>query len=353
MGQLSYGQLRARLDRGTLGGNYFLIAEDPFLRDEAIAQITGVHLEGGSPDFDLDQLTGSEVEAPALASALETLPMLSSYRVVVIRDAQGLTPSARSVVERATERSVEGRVLVVAADIGRSKAKFWGRLRQVCHTVSLKAPQASEIPGWLVRRARDVYGLELDPQAAGLLAAGIGSRLGVLNQELEKLANFVESGRRVGVAEVRASAGALPQVDRWDWIDRVAERRIGEALADLRDLLDTGESAVTLIGSIGESLLRIGLALEGEKALVRVLERDGSYRNLKWKVKTYIRQARRWDSETIEAALAELFRADRLIKSGGLSEASALEEALLRIGALDGNGAGARGGRPARGGKRG
>ncbi len=41
-------------------------------------------------------------------------------------------------------------------------------------------------------------------------------------------------------------------------------------------------------------------------------------------------------------ALEELLRADRLIKSGGLSDQAALEEALLRIGSGNGEGPGTR-----------
>lgn len=165
-----------------------------------------------------------------------------------------------------------------------------------------------------------------------MLAAGIGARLGVLAQELEKLVTYVGPRGRIGLAEVRAAVGALPQVERWGWIDKVAERRIGEALAELPALLDSGESAVGLIGGLSEALIRVGLAREGESVLVGVLKRDGSYRNLSWKVRTYLRQARCWKQEEIADALEELLRADRLIKSGGLSERAALEEALLRIG---------------------
>jgi DNA polymerase-3 subunit delta len=335
MGQLTYDQLGDRLGRGELGGSFFLIADDPFLRDEAISLLTDAHLDGGSADFDLDQLSGSEVDAPTLAAVLETPPMLSRYRAVVIRGAQGLTPSARTVVEQTVARAVPGRVLIVAAEIPRgSKAKFYDVLRKECLTLSLKAPQPSELPGWLAKRAREDNELELDMNAAQLLATGIGPRLGVLAQELEKLASFVAPEKRVGLDEVRASVGALPQVDRWQWIDKVAERRIGDALAELPDLLDSGESAVALIGAVSESLVHVGLALEGENTLVRVLKRDGSYRNLGWKVKAYVRQARGWSRDQVGAALEELFQADRLIKSGGISAAEALEEALLRIGVL-------------------
>jgi DNA polymerase-3 subunit delta len=187
--------------------------------------------------------------------------------------------------------------------------------------------------------------------AAQLLAAAIGIRLGVLARELEKLVSYVEPAKKIGLAEVRAAVGALPQVDRWSWIDKVAERRIGSAVAELPELLDSGESAVGIIGWLSESLIRVGLARAGEGVLVKVLKRDGSYGNLSWKVRTYVQQARHWTEAEIAGALEELLRADRLIKSGGLSERAALEEALLRIGAGDGSRgrqvavAGGRGGR--------
>jgi DNA polymerase-3 subunit delta len=336
MGELTFDKLGDRLAGGQLGGSYFLKTDDPFLRDEAIVLLTQAHLGGGSSDFDLDQLSGSEIDAATLAAVLETPPMLSEYRMVIVRDAQGLTPTARSVVEGAISTDVRSRVLVITADIPRgSKAKFYDTLRKKCVTVSLKAPQPSELPGWLAKRARAVHDVELDIQAAQLLAAGIGPRLGVLAQELEKLANYVDPAKRIRTEDARAGMGALPQVDRWQWIDKVADRQLGAALSELGDLLDSGESPVALIGAITEALVRVGLALEGENALVRVLKRDGTYRNLGWKVKSIVRQARRWSREEIDVALEELFQADRLIKSGGLAPPEALEEALLRIGAMD------------------
>jgi DNA polymerase-3 subunit delta len=344
MGELTYDQLNERVARGKLGGCFFLKSEDPFLRDEAIALLAEAHLDGGSTDFDLDQVSGDDVDAPGLGALLHTPPLLSKYRVIVIRGAQALSASARAVVEDAVRQSVPAMVLIVAAEVPRgSKAKFYDVLRRHCTTVSLHSPRPSELPGWLAKRARDLHGVELQMEAAQLLAAGIGPRLGILAQELEKLVTFVGPRARIGLEAVRAAVGALPQVDRWGWIDRVAERRIAEALTELPALLDAGESAVGLIGSLSEALIRVGLAREGESVLVAVLKRDGSYRNLSWKVRTYLRQSRHWREEEIADALEELLRADRLIKSGGLSERAALEEALLRISCRTGHGDGGAG----------
>ncbi len=337
MGELTFDRLADRVAQGKLGGSYFLKTEDPFLREEAVALLTAAHIEGGSPDFDLDQVSGEDADPAHLSSLLATPPLLSKYRVIVIRNAQQLTPSARAVVEGAVEESVSGRALVIAAEIPKgSKAKFYDVLRQRCTVVTLRSPRPSELPGWLAKRARTVHGVELEMEAAQLLAGGVGVRLGVLAQELEKLVTYVTPAKRIGVEEVRACVGALPQVDRWSWIDRVVEKRIGPALDGLPALLDSGESAVGLIAALGEALIRVGLAREGEASLVHVLKRDGAYRNLSWKVRTYVQQARHWTGEELARALEELLRADRLIKSGGLSDRAALEEALLRIGTRDG-----------------
>lgn len=341
MAELTFDQLADRVAQGKLGGDYFLKTEEPFLREEAIAFLAKAHLEGGSSDFDLDQISGEDADPSVLSSLFETPPLLSNYRVIVVRNAQSLTPSGRAAVEKAVGQAVKGRALILAAQIPRgSKAKFYDVLRRRCTTVVLRTPRPSELPGWLAKRARAEHGADLEMQAAQLLAAGVGPRLGVLAQELDKLVTYAAPSKKIGVEAVRACVGALPQVDRWRWIDGVVERRIGRALNELPALLDSGEGAVGLIAALGEALIRVGLARDGEAALVKVLKRDGAYHNLSWKVRTYVQQARRWSAAEIDRALEELLRADRLIKSGGLSDRAALEEALLRIGTGNGEGPG-------------
>ncbi len=177
--------------------------------------------------------------------------------------------------------------------------------------------------------------------------AAIGTDLGALAQELEKLVTYAAPAGAIGPEQVREAVGALPRVDRWGWIDTVMDRRFEAALDDLTALLDSGESAVGLLGFLGEALIRVGLAKLGEERLVRALKRDGAYGHLRWKVRIYARQAGGWSASQIDAALEELLRADRLIKSGGLVDRAALEEAILRIAALAANGA--QGGIGARG----
>lgn len=331
MGELNWDQLTDRTARGKLDRHYFLKVEEPFLRDQAIHLLVRAHLGDSSSDFDLDQIAGDETSAEAVAASLETPPLLSPRRVIVIRAAQGLIPSARSVLERAVAAPVDGRTVIVSAEVPkRSSAKFYRILETHCRVVSLRPPRASDLPGWLIARAESVHGMELERTAAQRLVAGLGERLGVLASELEKLVTYVQPRGTIALDDVLAAVGGLPRVDRWEWVDRVMERKLGAAISELPDLLDSGESAVGLIIWLSESLLRLGLARQGGDVLRKAMKRDGAGR-LSWKVRIYESQARRWSEAEIDDALEELLRADQLIKSGGLPERRALEEALLRM----------------------
>jgi DNA polymerase III delta subunit len=174
-------------------------------------------------------------------------------------------------------------------------------------------------------RAGEVHGVELEEEAARALAAAVGSNLGVLSQEMEKLATLVGDRRVVTSADVEAAGIQLPREDRWHWLDRVGERRFHDALAGLGTLFSQGESGVYLVAGLATHLLRLAVAVHGGRnALERALPpRQG------WLSNRLLPQARGWPPGELEEALLDLRRVDRLLKSTGLSQQGLLEGWLL------------------------
>ena len=175
--------------------------------------------------------------------------------------------------------------------------------------------------------AREETGVEWEPEAARALVGGVGVDLGTLSSEIRKLAAYVQDRKRVTLDDVRAVGGAVPRQDRWAWFDLVAERRFREAVATLPVLLEQGENGVGLVIGMGGTLLRIGLVCAGgQGALERELRP-----NQRWLGRRVAAQARKWTLLQVDAALAELLRSDRLLKSASLSDRQAIEELLLRL----------------------
>ena len=99
--------------------------------EEAVGKVVAAYLDESTRDFNFDQVRGSDVAAEELASVLATPPMMAEHRVVVVRDAQGLSVKAREVVEAAVAKGDPGLVLVVSASIpSGSKAKFYDELKK-------------------------------------------------------------------------------------------------------------------------------------------------------------------------------------------------------------------------------
>ncbi|MBI4408766.1 MAG: DNA polymerase III subunit delta [Gemmatimonadetes bacterium] len=326
---LSHEALLRALAEGRRGGAFFLYGAEEFLVEEAAAAVVAAHLEPTTRDFNLDQLRASEVAPEQLASVLHTPPLMAEWRVVVLREAQLLASAARlrAAVEAVLERPVPGLALVLIAHIPeRSRAQFYERLKRQAVAVEYDTLSAGDVPGWLVERAR-TEGVELEPSTARALASAVGPQLARLLMELRKLREYVGSRGRIAAADVEAVVGRVPQQNRWDWFDLVGAGRFREARATLTVLLDAGESGVGLVLGLGTHFLRLAIAAtSGQKALEAELPA-----HQRWLAARIAQQARRWTPLALDAALDDLLRADRLLKSASLTEEQILDELLLRL----------------------
>ena len=264
------------------------------------------------------------------AGIVATPPMMAEWRVVVVRGAEAFagSPKARELVLKLAESPPADLVLILAARIPQgSKAKFYSELKKTAQAVEFKALTPDDVPGWLMEQAQLRFAVPMDVEAARALAQGIGTDLGILSQELEKLAGVAGEDGRITLEHVRAAGTVLPRQDRWQWFDLVGDRRFEEAAVGLHILLAQGETGVGLTIGLATHLLRLGLTVErGPEALERTLPP-----RQRWLARPIVKQARRWSSPAIRDAVLGLLRVDRLLKASSLSDEHHLEEWLLTL----------------------
>ncbi|MDH3297351.1 MAG: DNA polymerase III subunit delta [Gemmatimonadota bacterium] len=319
------------IESGSLSGAFFLHGESSRLRDEAARRLADAALDPQTRDFNFDVFRGGEVTPEAIASSLAMPPVMAPRRVVLLYDAERLTPTSCSVVESVLDKLPDDITLIVTATIpDRSKKAFYRRLKEGATAMEWKSPRDAEIPGWLLERAPEKFGVAITPAAAQALAGAVGADLGLLEAELEKLAGAATDGS-IGVELITALVPNVREVNRWQWIDDVADRRYTEALRQLPALLAApGESAVGLLIALVEHHLLLGIAVEGGAGLVgRTLDRIGKP-YLKFKTRTLGAQARGWTVAGIDSALRAMLEADRRAKTGA-SDRECLEQLLLGL----------------------
>ena len=312
------------------GGAFYLHGDDHFRKEEELRRLVDLHLDPATRDFNLDVLRGTETDPETLASVLATPPMMATWRVVVLREVEGLAGSkhAREALLDVVKAPPPGLALVMSCTVpDKSRAKIYSQLAKNARSTAFNAIAEADVPGWLARRASEFNGVEIDIDAARALGVAVGTDLGVLSRELEKLTEYVGDRGRISLEDVEAVGTRIPAQDRWRWMDMVAERRFGDARAALPALMGQGERGVGLVIGLAAQLLRIGVALEsGREGLERALP---PYQ--RWMARTAAAQARSWTRPELERALLELRDVDRMLKASPHTDEHFLETWLMGL----------------------
>lgn len=333
------------------GGVFYLHGDDAFRKQEAAHYLVSVHLDPATADFNLDRLRGSEVDVEQLASILATPPMMAEWRIVLLSETEALASSsrARELLVSTAEDPPPGLVLILSCTVpSGSKARFYKDLQKKGRDVAFPTISENDVPAWLVARATEVHGVEIREEAARALGAAIGTELGILAREMDKLAGLVGEGGVIDVETIERAGTRLPAQDRWEWIDFVGGRHFDAAIRTLPTLLgQQGESGVGLVIGVATQLLRLSVVkASGLGGLEAVLPP-----HQKWLVRgrgrSFRSQAEAWDADELAAAIEGLLRVDRLLKSSGLSDEALVEEWLLTELARIRTRSGAHGGRAA------
>jgi DNA polymerase-3 subunit delta len=259
---------------------------------------------------------------------------MAEWRVVLLREVEALAPSprARTLLLDHAENPPPGLALILVASIPKgSSAKFYKELKRLARSVEFPGIDPNDVPGWLVEWAAAKHDRTMTMEAARALGSAVGTDLGVLAQEVEKLASRVAEGASIDLESVRDAGTHIPKEDRWAWMDRVGQKDFSGALEGLDTLFSQGESGVGLTIGLTTHLLRLGVARAGS---VRALD-EFLPSHQKWLAARLKKQAVGWSVGELEDALLGLRRADRLLKSSGLGDEHILEEWLLNRMAWD------------------
>lgn len=345
MALLSFDALHRALKQGDVAPVYLLVGPEDLLKDEAIDRILGRVLDPSLRDFNLDVRSAAGLDADAVESLLDTLPMLAERRVVVLRDVDAwqARARARTALLKWLARPSASTVLVMTqgADEPAADKEFAARATVVqCDTLS-----PEHAARWAAREATRL-GVALDPAAAALLVRVVGAELAFLRAELAKVASLPE-GTTVTAELLGDIVGVRHGETPLDWRDAVLHDDTGRAVALLeRVLAQSGVSGVKLVTLLGTSLLGVrvtrgevergarGRALEG--AAWEVVRRVRPFGLGDWKdeARLWARWAERWPAERLRQALAATLAADQALKGTTLrNEHAVLTDLVLELGA--------------------
>jgi DNA polymerase-3 subunit delta len=312
---------------GKIRPGYLLAGAEPLLRDDAVAALEGAVLAGGPRDFNLDRLEVGKVNPGRLEEALDNLPIMADRRLVILRETEGrgakLDANWGSVIESWLARvgdSTASVLVVVTAKVDK-RNKWVKGFRDPAAMVECEAPKKPRELAQFIAVEAHKQGIDLEPEAAALLAERVGPQLLLLRQEIAKAALLAGPDEAVQRKHVEMAVSAVAEEPIWDLTDAIGQGRVADAVSLLSRLLAQGAAPPAILGALASHFRRLvrvghGDSVSGPPFVVRKLEQ----------------QARRYPARRLVTCLRAIHRADVELKGASVMRSErAIEQLVLGL----------------------
>lgn len=235
---------------------YALVGDEDFLKRRCRDAIIKLAIGDGDPDFAVSAYPGDKLDFSTVRNDLDTLAFLAPARVVIVEQADPFVTEHREALERYAAAPSKVGVLVLDVKTFPETTKLAKALPDAAK-LACKAPPPGVLPGWCVKWAKAGHGKKLGGDAAELLVELVGPAMGLLDQELAKLAVAVGANAEITADDVDRLVGRTRGANVFHILDAVGENKPAVALGILRRLFDEGEDPLAVLGPLTHQLRKL------------------------------------------------------------------------------------------------
>ncbi len=269
-------------------------------------------------DLNLSILEGHAVNESEIISACETPPFLGNGRLTIVRNFN-FKKTSEALVKFLSELPEFCTLIFTAKNVD-ARTKLFKAFKKFGEVREFPAPKPAEFKKWLTTEiARE--DLKFEPAAIDLLATFTLGDCETAAKELEKLKTFA-AGEQITTTDIRLLTHPNLHVSVFNLTDAIGTRRIENALADLRDIVNRGENLVQIFFMI---VRQFRILLNLKSLATRNLSPTEIARQLKlhpFVVQTSLQQLRNFSEKELLAAHAKLLKIDIGVKTGEINYSS-------------------------------
>lgn len=270
---------------------YILSGDEDFLKRLVLDLLGPLVLGDTDPQYATTIYNGEETEYSTVRNELDSVSFFSERRLVVVTHADEFVSKYRPDLEKyVANPSVVG-VLVLDVKTLPPTTKLAKAVPESCHIVC-KAPKEYQLGKWCSDWCHSRYGKKLPSTAAELLVALVGPTMGVLDQELQKLSDFVGERSAIDVKDVDDLVGQSRGANIFKIMEAIGDQQPHMAIRILEEVLDAGEPTMKVLYALAAQLRKLakiarlhqqGLTLNDATAAAGVASyfRDATQRQLR------------------------------------------------------------------------
>lgn len=174
---------------------YLLTGEEPYFIDVITDYITGSVLSESEKTFNQLILYGKDTDVPSIINSARRFPMMSEYQVIVVKEAQNLDKISELVVY--TDNPLKSTILVLDYKHHRfdKRLKLYKSVSEKGVFLETKRLYENQVADF-INSYLNKKDYKIEPSACILLIEFLGSDLGKIVNELDKLIITVNSEKK-------------------------------------------------------------------------------------------------------------------------------------------------------------
>lgn len=337
-------QLKAKIAKREFAPIYLLMGEESYFIDALCDQLAQTILTPAEQAFNQITIYGKDAEAGQIVNLCRQMPMMGSYEVIILKEAQQLRQIEK--LSHYTSKPQPSTILIIChkeKSIDKRSALYKQCVKEGVVFESVR-PRDYEINSWLMQFIAQ-RGLKIAPKALQMLTDHLGCDISKISNELDKLMVSLPTGTvEITDAHIEQNVGISKDYNNFELCDAVAVQDVKRAMNIADHFAHNPKDnplLVTIMALYGlfRDLFVVNYLrwLERQRKapfpsdmeLMRILKKSNLYTVGKIK-----QQATRWDNRKVFNILGLLRQYDgksKGIDTGGMNDGELLRELLLKI----------------------
>ncbi|MDI3280120.1 MAG: DNA polymerase III subunit delta [Bacillota bacterium] len=314
-----WAALRQKIRRGEVAPVYLLEGPERFLKDQLIRTLEETLATRGT--VCCERLEGGALEPERLSEALLASSIFDPVKLVLLEDLPRLSAALDERLAALIPRLPPSHYLVLLDDLpaqrGEKKARSRSAAEQRGERLFFRHLYEREAIAWLAEQAH-LDGFLLSEEVAAEMVARVGTDLGRLRRELDKLETFLGQEKKAILLEhVEKATGHSVSRTIFALVDALGDGNGPQALDLARALFAQGESPVYLLSLLARQFYHLLLTRAGQKAGLREEELAAFLGHpAPFLLRRYLEQVRHFPASYLEQALTLVCRSEYRIKAG-------------------------------------
>jgi len=239
---LDYKKILTDLKKKEYAPVYFLQGEEPYFIDQIVDYIDQNVLSEGEKSFNQVVLYGKETDFKQVVDQAMQFPMMSSHRVVIVKEAQSMTTLDK--LETYLKNPSQQTILVIAhkyKKVDKRKKGFWTAIKKNAVILETKKLYDNQVPQYIIAMAKDNK-LSIDNKTAFILSEHLGNDLSKIANEIDKLALNMPEGSTIDANHIQQYVGISKDYNVFELQNALGRKDKAKAYAIIKYLAQNSKA---------------------------------------------------------------------------------------------------------------